>query len=161
MPQPLEWIARNDLALARALHVLAVVLWIGGVAFVTTTLIPSIRRAYAREARMAAFLKFEEAFAGQARITVALAGASGLWMVWRLDLWSRFLSTEFWWMHAMVCVWAIFAAMLYVVEPFVLRRRRAAPPPEAFGRLETMHRVLLLLSLLTAGGAVAGVHGLV
>lgn len=29
--------------LARALHVVGVVLWIGGVAFVTTTLIPSLR----------------------------------------------------------------------------------------------------------------------
>ena len=30
-------------AVARALHVVGVVLWIGGVAFVTTTLIPSLR----------------------------------------------------------------------------------------------------------------------
>ena len=34
----------EDLALARALHVLAVVLWIGGVAMVTTVLLPAIRR---------------------------------------------------------------------------------------------------------------------
>jgi uncharacterized membrane protein len=30
--------------LARALHVVGVVLWIGGVAFVTTTLIPSLKK---------------------------------------------------------------------------------------------------------------------
>jgi uncharacterized membrane protein len=29
---------------ARALHVLGVVLWIGGVAFVTTVLLPAVRR---------------------------------------------------------------------------------------------------------------------
>jgi uncharacterized membrane protein len=33
----------KTLALARAVHVLAVVLWIGGVAMVTTTLLPAIR----------------------------------------------------------------------------------------------------------------------
>ena len=33
----------NDLAIARAIHVVAVVLWIGGVAFVTTTLLPACR----------------------------------------------------------------------------------------------------------------------
>jgi uncharacterized membrane protein len=34
----------ESMALARVLHVLGVVLWIGGVAFVTTVLIPAIRR---------------------------------------------------------------------------------------------------------------------
>jgi hypothetical protein len=34
--------AVDDLALARALHVLAVVIWIGGVAMVTTVILPSV-----------------------------------------------------------------------------------------------------------------------
>ena len=34
----------SDLAFARALHVLAVVFWIGGVAMVTTVLLPATRR---------------------------------------------------------------------------------------------------------------------
>ena len=34
----------DQLAIARALHVLAVVLWIGGVGFVTTVLLPAVRR---------------------------------------------------------------------------------------------------------------------
>jgi uncharacterized membrane protein len=34
-----------DLAIARAIHVLAVVVWIGGVAMVTTVILPMVRRA--------------------------------------------------------------------------------------------------------------------
>jgi uncharacterized membrane protein len=34
----------DDLAIARALHVLAVVMWIGGVSFVSMVLAPAIRR---------------------------------------------------------------------------------------------------------------------
>ena len=34
----------DDVTLARAIHVLAVVLWIGGVALVTTVLLPAVRR---------------------------------------------------------------------------------------------------------------------
>jgi uncharacterized membrane protein len=34
----------DDLAVARTIHVLAVVLWIGGVAMVTTILLPAVRR---------------------------------------------------------------------------------------------------------------------
>jgi hypothetical protein len=34
----------NDVTVARALHVLSIVLWIGGVGFVTTVLLPGVRR---------------------------------------------------------------------------------------------------------------------
>jgi uncharacterized membrane protein len=33
----------DDVTIARALHVLSVVLWIGGVGFVTTVLLPTVR----------------------------------------------------------------------------------------------------------------------
>lgn len=34
----------DDVAIARALHVLGVVIWIGGVAMVTMVLLPAVRR---------------------------------------------------------------------------------------------------------------------
>ncbi|MDE2562015.1 MAG: hypothetical protein KGL48_07165 [Sphingomonadales bacterium] len=150
-----------DYAIAHALHVLAVILWIGGVGFVTLVVIPSLASTSPGE-RMRVFHRIEGRFAPQARIWVLLAGASGLWMCWRADLWSRFADARFWWMHAMIVVWAVFALMLFVLEPLVLHRRMAASPsPERdFARLRTMHRVLLLLSLIAAGGAAAGSHGL-
>jgi uncharacterized membrane protein len=154
-----------DLALARAIHVLAVVLWIGGVGFVTTVLFPAVRRAHPAPARLAAFIQFEGWFAPQARIAVALAGLSGLYMIAKMDVWDRFASPRFWWMHAMVCLWLIFALMLFVIEPFVLHRRlaKALEEPDSgrlFDRMERLHRILLVLSLVTVFGAVAGSHGL-
>ncbi len=85
-------------------------------------------------------------------------------MLVRTDAWYRFASLPYWWMHAMVLVWLIFAAMLFVLEPVALHRRftdRARDNPDA--ALRTIHRfhmVLLALSLLTILGAVAGSHGL-
>jgi uncharacterized membrane protein len=35
----------DDIAIARALHVVSVVVWIGGVTFMTTIVLPSIRRS--------------------------------------------------------------------------------------------------------------------
>lgn len=150
-----------DYAIAHALHVLAVILWIGGVGFVTLVVIPSLASTPPGE-RMHEFHRIEGRFAPQARIWVLLAGASGLWMCWRADLWSRFADASFWWMHAMVAVWAVFALMLFVLEPLVLHRRMAASPsPERdYARLRTMHRVLLVLSLVAAAGVAAGSHGL-
>ena len=151
----------DDFILARAVHVLTVLLWIGGVAFVTTVLLPAIRRSAPPERRLEDFQRFEGRFAPQARIWVLLAGLSGLWMTWRADLWSRFADPHAWWMHAMVALWLVFAAMLFVVEPLHLHKRMAtSPEPERdFARLERMHRVALALSLLTLAGAVAGSHG--
>lgn len=147
--------------LARAVHVLAVLLWIGGVAFVTMVLLPAVRRSTAPEQRLAEFHRFEARFAPQARLWVLAAGLSGLWMTWRADLWSRFADPHAWWMHAMVLVWLAFATMLFVVEPLHLHRRMAASPDPArdFRRLERLHRVALALSLVTLAGAVAGSHG--
>lgn len=150
-----------EYALAHALHVLAVILWIGGVSFVTLVVIPSLAATPPGD-RMREFHRIEGHFAPQARLWVLLAGASGLWMVWRADLWNWFADAHFWWMHAMVGVWTLFALMLFVLEPRVLHRRMAnSPTPERdFARLRTVHRILLLLSLLAAGGAAAGSHGL-
>jgi uncharacterized membrane protein len=153
----------TDVALARVLHVLAVVLWIGGVAMVTTVLLPAIRRSWPADTRFAVFHGLEQRFAHQARITTTLAGASGFYMAWRLDAWAWFGSAEFWWMHAMVVTWLLFTLMLFVLEPLFLERllaRRAALAPEATYRLvEWLHRGLLVLSLVTVAGAVAGSQG--
>jgi uncharacterized membrane protein len=154
-----------DLAIARIVHVLAVVVWIGGVGFVTTVLMPAVRRGSAPEDRLAAFIAYEERFAWQARIAVALAGLSGLYMIWRLDAWGRFAAPQLWWMHAMVCLWAVYALMLFAIEPLVLRRRlaRAIADGESsplFDRMERFHQVMLAGSLVTVVGAVGGSHGL-
>lgn len=154
----------TEVVLARALHVLAVVLWIGGVGMVTTVLLPSIRRSWPAEQRFQAFHALEQRFANQARLTTVVAGASGFYMVWRLDAWSWFRAPGFWWMHAMVTVWLLFTLMLFVIEPLFLERllaRRASSAPEATYRaIEWLHRVLLVLSLLTIAGVVAGSQGI-
>ena len=153
----------TDIALALAVHVVAVVLWIGGVGVVATVLMPAIRRSRPPEERFAAFHALESGFAHQARITTVLAGASGLYMTWRLNAWSWFHSADTWWMPAMVLIWLIFTLMLFVIEPFFLDRwlaRRAASSPAAtFLWIQRLHHVVLGLSLLTIAGAVAGAQG--
>lgn len=153
-----------DLAVARALHVLAVVLWIGGVGLVTTVLLPALRQMPDPAQRLAMFEAVESRFGKQARISVILAGLTGLYMLVRMNLWYRFEWPAYWWMHAMVLIWAIFALMLFIVEPLVLHRRFAARATAdsnaAFRTLHWLHIVLLVLSLVTVVGAVAGSYGL-
>jgi len=156
--------AVDDVTIARALHVLAVVVWIGGVAFVTTVLLPAVRDFKAAGERVAFFEIVERRFGGQARFTTTVAALTGFYMLVRLDLWDRFLSVAYWWMPAMVAVWLVFTLMLFVAEPFFLHRRllgRASAEPEpTFRRVAWLHRILLALSLITLLGAVLGSHGL-
>ena len=153
----------DDASIARALHVFGVVLWIGGVGFVTTVLLPAIRRTKDPRERVAFFEVVEGRFAWQARGTTLLVGASGLYLVHVLDLWNRFTQFEYWWMHAMAFIWAIFTLMLFIAEPLFLHRwflaRANRKPEETFALIQRMHWGLLAISLLTVIGATAGSHG--
>ena len=125
---------------------------------------PAVRRTHPEGERLAAFVRIEERFAFQARATVALAGLSGLYLLIRFDAWARFASPHFWWMHAMVGLWFAFAAMLFVIEPLILHRRMSeaitsGDSGQTFARMERFHQVMMALSLITVGGAVAGSHG--
>lgn len=153
----------DTLTLARALHVLAVVHWIGGVAMVTLVLLPGLIRAVPGPERLRLFELIEGRFGAQAKLSTLLAGASGLWMTWDLDAWGRFVDPASWWMAAMLAVWALFTVVLFIAEPLVLHRwfhARSLHDPEGTFRLVLrFHRVLLAVSLVTVAGAVLGAHG--
>lgn len=153
----------DDMALARALHVVGVVIWIGGVSMATTIALPAVARGELGEDRMKAFEAIERRFVWQARAAVIVVGLSGFYMTARLDLWSRFAEAESWWMTAMVGVWSLFALLLFFGEPLVLHRFfpiwASQRPRLAFAVLRLVHQVLLGLSLVTVLGAVAGSHG--
>ena len=152
----------DDIEIARALHVLFVVHWIGGVAFVTLVALP-LSRAKADAARgWALFEAIERRFAAQVRVSIPLAGLTGLWMVWRLDLWAAFADPSLWWLTAMVAVWALFMLIVFVVEPIAHRRltaMAARDPAAVLKRVFRAHLVLLAAAAATIVGAVAGSHG--
>ena len=153
----------DDFLLARVIHVLGVVLWIGGVAFVTTVLLPGMKKVATPGERVIMFERMEGGFAWQARLTTLVTGASGFYMLYVLDAWERYSDPGFWWLHAMSAIWLIFTLMLFVLEPLVLHkwfeRRAQSQPEKTLALIQRLHWVLLTASLLTVAGAVAGVHG--
>jgi uncharacterized membrane protein len=151
------------LTLARVLHVLAVVLWIGGVAMVTTVIIPAVKKMRSKEEQIETFERLEGRFSLQAKITTLITAITGFYMLYALNAWNRLLDLTFWWVHAMILVWLLFTIVLFILEPFFLHRifRKYAnqDPEKAFRIMHRAHWVLLLLSLITIFGAVAGSHG--
>lgn len=153
----------DDLTFARALHVAALVHWIGGVSMVTLVLLPGIRGAVPAGERLQLFEMIEGRFARQARISTLVAGVSGLWMMHRLAAWNRFADVRFWWIDAMVAVWMIFTLMLFVAEPLVLHRwfraRAARDADGTFRLVQRLHVALLTVSVVTVVAGVLGAHG--
>ena len=153
----------RDMTIAQALHVLAIVHWIGGVSFVTLVLLPGVRRLAAPDNQADLFAPVKSAFSWQARPSVTLAGLTGFYMTHRLAAWGRFLDPGFWWMHAMVAIWLLFTLVLFVLEPLFLHRWFEAggdtDPVGTRDRTQTGHIVWLIASLVTVGTAVLGAHG--
>ena len=153
----------DALTLARAVHVLAIVHWIGGVCAVTTIVLPQARRLADTDAAVAFFESFERRFVRQVRISIALAGLSGLYMLYALDAWDRFRHASFWWLHLMVAVWCVFALMVYVIEPLFAHRRfrelASRDAGSAFALAARLHLVALTLSAIAIAAGVLGAHG--
>ncbi|MCF6204751.1 MAG: hypothetical protein L3J59_13965 [Methylococcaceae bacterium] len=145
--------------LARAIHVIGVVIWIGGVAFVTTVLVPSLKKITDKNNRLELFEQLEGTFAFQTRFVTLMTGASGYFMIDYMHAWDRYQQVQFWWMHLMTLVWGTFTLVLFVLEPLVLHhwfKEQAIKDSDiAFAWLHRMHKVLLSLSLLV----VLGAHG--
>ena len=149
------------LSLAIVVHMLSVVWWIGGLAFVTAVILPALRAERITDPG-AAFESIESRFAPQAQVAVVLVGLSGLYLLIRLDLWTMFSELRFWWLDAMVLFWVLFFLLLFVLEPTGLLKRvmRGSKDREvSWIRMERLHRVLLAVALVIIAGAVSGSHG--
>lgn len=153
----------DDFALARALHVLAIVHWIGGVTMVTTIVLPRARALADAQAAVAAFEMFEGRFAAQARWSILLAGLTGFYMLEKLHAWGRLLEPASWWLTLMVIVWVVFALMVFVLEPLVVHRLfhdyALRNKDEAFAWAIILHVVALIVSAVAIISGVLGAHG--
>lgn len=150
------------IALPRVLHVLGVILWIGGVALVATVVLPALRAGEDVHSAYNYYQQVVRRFVWQARVTTLIVGLSGFHMLGVMRAWDRYLNPSFWWVWAMTLVWVIFTVILFVLQPLGNRRRGNSIPDDPKAALSSIHRMhwgLLALSLLTVAGAVAGAHG--
>ena len=150
--------------IARVLHVLAIVVWIGGIGAVTTVMFTMMRRLDSSQQKVWMFDRIERSFRPQARIAWLVVGLTGLYMLASLGVWARFVEPHYWWMHTMVGLWLLFGLLLFAIEPLVvgprIRRSLACKPQQTIVRMQGLHAGLLVLSLLVIAAVVGGIYGL-
>ena len=84
---------------------------------VTTVVIPIVRRSPSSANSVDMFETIQKRFAWLARFMILIAGGSGFYMLDFNDGWSRYLEPQYWWIHLMTFVWALFMFVFFVAEP--------------------------------------------
>ena len=140
---------------ALTIHILSIVIWIGGVAFVTMITFPMIQRVDKSLEQVMMFQGVEHRFSKIAKVMVILAGLSGFYLIY-----EKGLSFGVW---VMMSVWAFYASLLFGLEKLIFKKLFSAPSGEqldtkkVFNILQVFHWFVLTLSFLAvAAGIYAG-----
>ncbi len=143
------------------LHVLSIVIWIGGVVFVTAIVFPTLGGMEDSMAKVSFFMGFERRFQSLAKICVIIAGGSGILMFWQRGAFSFLTAEEAVLLGYKFFVWLVFAVLLFGAEQRLmgLLVSQQAAPERAFRRLAIFHWVVLIFSLIAIVAGLKFVRG--
>ena len=149
-------------SLLTAVHVIGVVVWIGGVAFVTMIVFPMIRRMEDSFEKVLFFQGMEHRFARIAKSSVAVVGLTGGWLLYITGEWRTLLSMVGIGPTLMILVWSLYLFVLLFegrIFKMIFGDRSQQDTGKIFSLLSRFHWVVLGLSLLTVGVGVWAGHG--
>lgn len=140
---------------ALTIHILSVIIWIGGVSFVTLVTFPMILRMEKSLEMVMVFQGVEHRFGKIAKVMVILAGLSGLYLIF-----EKGLSIGVW---IMIILWAFYAALLFGLEKLIFKKLFSKPEDQSdmkkvFNFLQVFHYVVLGLSFLAVAAGVFEAH---
>ena len=138
--------------IALTVHILSIVIWIGGVTIVTMATFPMILRMDKSLEMVMRFQGTEHRFGKIAKVMVILSGLSGLYLIT-----VKGAGFAVW---LMIVIWTLYAALLFGLEKLIFKKLFSEPSHEmdtkkVFNILQTFHWVVLGLSCLAI---IAGVY---
>ncbi len=145
-----------------AIHVTTVVIWIGGVAFVTIIVFPLLLRLEDPMQKIMLFQRVENRFARQARIYAWIAGISGFILLYLTGMRRLLFTGRGIGVTLMLVVWLIYIFILtFERRIFELMFKKTDRPDTAkvFRRMSIFHWFVLILSLLAVFFGVLSGHG--
>lgn len=151
------------------IHVFGVVIWIGGVAFVTMIIFPMIQRTENSLEQVIMFQGVEHRFSKIAKIMVVLVGLSGLYLIYgKYGFNFKELGFGVW---IMITVWAFYASLLFGLEKIIFKKLFSTPTGEQpdlpteqagtrkiFNILQGFHWIILILSFLAIAAGIWTTH---
>jgi uncharacterized membrane protein len=157
-------------SITHIIHLMAVVLWIGSLAFVTAIVLPMILNNPDALGKVLLFRGIERRFARAAKALNLITGASGFVMVFIMG-WQRVMLTKPGIpLLIMTLIWGFWFVLLFGLEPIIIKRMLDKMARDAkehggleidavFRRMQSMHWFLLLLSFAAIASGAVFVHG--
>ncbi|MDA8157427.1 MAG: hypothetical protein M0Z52_13405 [Actinomycetota bacterium] len=152
----------NWTALLIAVHVVTILLWIGGVAFVTLIIFPIIATTGDSLEQVLLFQRVEHRFARHARIYIALSGITGFWLLHMLGMDRILFTRQTIGVSIMLFAW-FFYLLVLLFEKRIFKKLFGKPDrfdsAKVFKFLAAFHWVVLGISLLAVFAGVWQGHG--
>ena len=145
-----------------AVHVVTILLWIGGVAFVTIIIFPLIQRMGSSFDAVMLFQGVEHRFARHARMYVAVAGITGFLLLFLMGLQRLLFTKEGIGITLMLIAWAFYLLVLLFEKRIfskVFGKPEKFETKQVFRALGAFHWFVLGLSLLAVFAGVWQGHG--
>ncbi len=145
-----------------ALHVLGVVIWIGGVAFVTMIVFPMILRMENSLEKVLFFQGVEHRFAKIAKAMVALVGITGVALLIMTGEWRAIFSKAGIGPTVMLIVWTLYVLILLFearLFKFIFKGEAQHATNKVFYTLTVFHWFVMGISLLAVFIGVMAAHG--
>ncbi len=150
------------LGLMTALHVLGVVIWIGGVAFVTMIVFPMILRMENSLEKVLFFQGVEHRFAKIAKGMVALVGITGIALLGHTGEWRILFTMQGIGPTVMLIVWLLYVLILLFearLFKFIFKGEAQHATNKVFYTLTVFHWFVMGISLLAVFIGVMAAHG--
>ena len=144
-----------EYVIALTLHIMSIVVWIGGVTFVTLITFPMILRMDKSLEMVMMFQGTEHRFVKIAKVMVILAGLSGFYL-----LYEKGLSTA---VIIMIVIWSVYASLIFGLEKILFAKLFGKPEDQkdmkqVFKILQIFHWVVLGLSFIAIAAGVYEAH---
>src|SRR3972149_9509762 len=127
------------------IHVLSVVLWIGGVGFATMVVFPTIHSIEDSMTKVSVFLGIERRFSRFAKGYVIITGLTGIMLFLRRGGFEGFSGTPALMLGFKVLVWLTFLILLFGAEKHLMKMlvSQQTAPEKAFRRMNIFHWFML------------------
>jgi uncharacterized membrane protein len=147
---------------ALIIHVISIVIWIGGVAFVTIITFPMIQRADNSLEQVLMFQGVEHRFSKIAKIMVILVLLSGLYLI--KDKYDFRISNLNFGVWVMIVLWTVYASLLFFLEKLIFKKlfsrssEKQLDTRQVFFTLQVFHWFVLSLSIFAIAAGIWTAH---
>jgi uncharacterized membrane protein len=139
------------------IHIMDVIIWIGGVAFVTTVNFPLMYQTEGSLEKALLFQRVEHRFAGMVKWLIAIVGITGFWLLYARYGFAIFAQEHGLGVSIMIFAWALYTVVLLSMR--IIFGKIFADPEKiemnnAIRIINRMHWALLVISFSAVAGGV-------